>query len=127
MLFADTIYASQDRADDEKAGIKSSARLFGARLRTITGAFGMAFIGFLTLAAEANGNGAVFSVVCATACIHIISILWAWSIDDPKSGGRLFEVCVTRVSCISQRAAEVIYYHLESALYRRVSIRWSRH
>jgi 4-hydroxybenzoate polyprenyltransferase len=46
----DTIYALQDIEDDEIAGIKSSARLFGERVRDAVGLCYLAAIVLLTVA-----------------------------------------------------------------------------
>jgi 4-hydroxybenzoate polyprenyltransferase len=55
----DTIYALQDIEDDEIAGIKSSARLFGPRVRVAVGVcFAMA-LGLLVAALALAGAGAV--------------------------------------------------------------------
>ncbi|KQO66482.1 4-hydroxybenzoate octaprenyltransferase [Methylobacterium sp. Leaf89] len=55
----DTIYAVQDIEDDEIAGIRSSARFFGRRMR---GAIGLCYgtsVGFVALAAVLAGAGPV--------------------------------------------------------------------
>ena len=49
-LFYDTIYAHQDREDDALIGIKSTARLFGARTDTWLRGFLVATVVFLSLA-----------------------------------------------------------------------------
>ena len=47
----------QDRVDDERVGVKSTARLFAHHSRPILGAFSAATIGGLTLAGHAAGLG----------------------------------------------------------------------
>jgi 4-hydroxybenzoate polyprenyltransferase len=49
-LFYDTIYAHQDREDDALIGIKSTARLFGARTGKWLGMFLMVAVSLMTLA-----------------------------------------------------------------------------
>ena len=49
-LFYDTIYAHQDREDDALIGIKSTARLFGARTGKWLGLFLMSAVTLMTLA-----------------------------------------------------------------------------
>jgi len=49
-LFYDTIYAHQDKEDDALIGVKSTARLFGARTGAWLGLFLIATVGLMTLA-----------------------------------------------------------------------------
>ena len=53
----DTIYAIQDARDDPAAGIKSTARLFGRRVRLAVGLFYAAAVACLELALLAAGAG----------------------------------------------------------------------
>jgi 4-hydroxybenzoate polyprenyltransferase len=87
----DTIYAHQDREDDALVGVKSTARLFGARTR-------LALVGFYTdsvlligLSGAAAGAGPVFVVGCILFGAHL-----GWQIDrldiaDPDLCLRLFK------------------------------------
>lgn len=71
----DTIYAVQDIEDDEIAGIRSSARLFGKRLKAAVGlCYGLA-AGFVGLAAWKAGVGPVGSLSVAAFAGHL-----AWQV-----------------------------------------------
>ncbi|KQP59890.1 4-hydroxybenzoate octaprenyltransferase [Methylobacterium sp. Leaf111] len=67
----DTIYAVQDIEDDEIAGIRSSARFFGRRMR---GAIGLCYgtsVGFVALAAVLAGAGPVGLLGVALFGVHL--------------------------------------------------------
>ncbi|MEA1832309.1 4-hydroxybenzoate octaprenyltransferase [Methylobacterium durans] len=67
----DTIYAVQDIEDDEIAGIRSSARLFGARLRLAVGFCYGACALLIGLAAIAAGAGALGFAGIALFSAHL--------------------------------------------------------
>jgi 4-hydroxybenzoate polyprenyltransferase len=56
----DTIYALQDIEDDALVGIKSTARLFGARVKPLTGLFYAGALALWLWAGVLAGGGAVF-------------------------------------------------------------------
>jgi 4-hydroxybenzoate polyprenyltransferase len=93
-IFADTLYAALDLKDDEAAGIKSTARLFGPHILTLSGAFGMTFIVFLMMAGWSNGNGRVFFLACIVTAIQIIQILQCWHPNAYKHNIELFTVSI---------------------------------
>jgi 4-hydroxybenzoate polyprenyltransferase len=81
----DTIYALQDVEDDAMVGIKSTARLFGTRVRPAIAGFYAATLACWLLAGLAAGGGAVF----ALALLAVAAIL-AWQVatldrDSPAS------------------------------------------
>ncbi|RYP85131.1 hypothetical protein DL769_001035 [Monosporascus sp. CRB-8-3] len=91
LVYLDLIYASQDRFDDEKAGVKSLAVFLGDNIKAGLTVLGVAQIAFFARAAtDASAGG----------CLWILGILaWTmsvpWSIlsldpRDRKSGGRIF-------------------------------------
>ncbi|KAJ3527089.1 hypothetical protein NM688_g8175 [Phlebia brevispora] len=84
-IYYDTIYACPDRPDDIKAGVKSTALLFGAHLKLILRAFACAFICLMALAGVLNGNGPWFFIVScgATAC-HILWQQCTWIEEDAR-------------------------------------------
>ena len=78
----DTIYALQDVEDDALIGVKSTARLFGPRVRLIVGGiYAMAYILWLA-AATVAGAGIVFAVLSLVA-----AALLAWQVQtlDPDN------------------------------------------
>lgn len=58
----DTIYALQDREDDALVGVRSTARLFGAKWREWTSGFYVAALVFWTAAGASTGAGLVMAV-----------------------------------------------------------------
>ncbi|KAI8816680.1 4-hydroxybenzoate polyprenyl transferase [Fimicolochytrium jonesii] len=62
-LVYDTIYALQDKADDVKAGIKSTALRFGDKLKPWLSFFAVSAVGNLTLAGFMNSQGLPFYIV----------------------------------------------------------------
>ena len=63
----DTIYAIQDRNDDLKIGVKSSAILFGSYTWLCVGLTAAFMLFFLSLAGEINQMGAAYFVGLALA------------------------------------------------------------
>jgi 4-hydroxybenzoate polyprenyltransferase len=79
----DTIYALQDIEDDEIAGIKSSARLFGPQVRIAVGGFYVATIVLLGASLALIGAGFVAWIGLAAFAGHL-----AWQVIkiDPADG-----------------------------------------
>ncbi|KAF7798420.1 hypothetical protein EIP86_009641 [Pleurotus ostreatoroseus] len=70
-----------DRTDDVKAGVKSTALLFGAHVKPVLRAFAFAFVALMSLAGFLNGNGPWFYVVsCGGTALHILWQQYNW--DD---------------------------------------------
>jgi 4-hydroxybenzoate polyprenyltransferase len=92
-LFYDTIYAHQDREDDALIGVKSTARLFGARTRRWLAGFLVAAAGLaaasVAIAAEGPARLAGFAGVLGFAA-HLLWQLRALDIDDPAGCLTLF-------------------------------------
>ncbi|KAF8896769.1 UbiA prenyltransferase family [Gymnopilus junonius] len=68
-MFYDTIYACQDRKDDAKIGIGSSALVFEDKMSPILSLLASAFIIFLASSLRANGHSSItiiFTVALAT-------------------------------------------------------------
>uniref|UniRef100_A0A0D6R2T3 4-hydroxybenzoate polyprenyltransferase, mitochondrial n=1 Tax=Araucaria cunninghamii TaxID=56994 RepID=A0A0D6R2T3_ARACU len=74
-LVYDTIYAHQDKEDDLKVGIKSTALRFGDGTKAWITGFGVVCISGLTLSGLNAGLGWPFYVVMTTAAGHL-----AWQI-----------------------------------------------
>jgi 4-hydroxybenzoate polyprenyltransferase len=84
----DTIYALQDREDDALIGVRSTARLFGAKWRTWTLAFYIAALFLWSVAAVLAG--AQWPSMIALGAIGALMI-WPMlqSVDDAKPGSSL--------------------------------------
>ncbi|WP_372424911.1 4-hydroxybenzoate octaprenyltransferase [Salinarimonas chemoclinalis] len=81
----DTIYALQDIEDDEIAGIKSSARLFGARVRL---AIGVCYAACLILMAAALAQVGAGPVAWAGLAAFAAHLAWQVATLDPADGRR---------------------------------------
>lgn len=81
----DTIYALQDIEDDEIAGIKSSARLFGARVRPAVGACYALCVALLAAALAAIGAGPIAWLGLLAFAAHLA---WQVATLDPADGAR---------------------------------------
>ncbi|PSS38135.1 hypothetical protein PHLCEN_2v42 [Hermanssonia centrifuga] len=87
----ETIYASQDKRDDVKAGVKSTALLFGNYIREICAAFAAVFIACLAYAGILNGQGiGYFLISVLGSALHIIWQFYTLDFDDSSQCGRMF-------------------------------------
>ncbi|KAH8831828.1 4-hydroxybenzoate polyprenyl transferase [Flagelloscypha sp. PMI_526] len=84
-LVYDSIYAYQDKKDDVKAGIGSTALVFGERPRPILAALTVVFIALATYAGYVNGNGSWYYAGMALCAIHHARIIQRTDFDSPKS------------------------------------------
>ncbi len=86
----DTIYALQDIEDDEIAGIKSSARLFGPRVRiAVAGFYGATMILLVAALATAGAGPVAYAALAAFGA----QLVWQVARIDPADGAgalRLF-------------------------------------
>jgi 4-hydroxybenzoate polyprenyltransferase len=96
-LYYDTIYAHQDKEDDALIGVKSTARLFGAKSRPMLWLFAALTVILLALAVVlALPEGAdLFSLILALVGIWAMGWHLAWQmrildLDDPASCLRIF-------------------------------------
>lgn len=88
----DTIYALQDREDDALIGVRSTARLFGARWRLWTTVFYILAILFWALAATLAGAGLVFAIaLSAIGALVIWPMLSRINDNDPGSALAAFK------------------------------------
>ena len=87
----DTIYAHQDREDDALIGVKSTARLFGARTRLALICFYALAVVLIGLAGAAAGAGPVFVLGCVLFGAHLGWQIERLDIDDPDLCLRLFK------------------------------------
>ena len=74
-LTYDTIYAHQDRADDIKVGVKSTALYLGDMTKPVCAAWSALFAGGLVAAGQAAGMGMIFHGAVGFAVSHL-----AWQI-----------------------------------------------
>ena len=87
----DTIYAHQDREDDALIGVKSTARLFGARTRlALIICYSLAVV-LIGLAGAAAGAGAIFAVGVIFFGAHLGWQISRIDIDDGDLCLRLFK------------------------------------
>ncbi len=95
-LFYDTIYAHQDKEDDAMIGVKSTARLFGARTRQWLLFFMILTLVMLSMAIiQAMGARNVIAMTVALAGAWVMGWHLAWQlrmldIDNPDMCLRLF-------------------------------------
>jgi len=87
----DTIYAHQDREDDALIGIKSTARLFGARTRPMLVLFYALAVALIGAAGLAAGGGLVFGLGLVAFAAHLAWQVGSLAIDDPDRCLALFK------------------------------------
>ena len=81
----DTIYAHQDREDDALVGVKSTARLFGARTRLALVCFYTVAVLLIGLSGAAAGAGPVFVLGCILFGAHL-----GWQIGRASCRERVY-------------------------------------
>ena len=86
----DTIYALQDKRDDAIVGIRSTARLFGARAPLGVGLFYAASAALALLAIEAAGGGAIALIGWVAYGAHLAWQVWQVDGAGPAVALRLF-------------------------------------
>jgi 4-hydroxybenzoate polyprenyltransferase len=92
-LVYDSIYAHQDKADDVRVGIRSTALLFGERTRLVLAAFSASSVSCITLAGYLNAHGAPFFVGTALAATQLARVVYRTDFNDRASCGRGFIAC----------------------------------
>lgn len=93
-IYYDTVYAAQDKDDDARAGVKSTALLFGEMIRFICLCFATLMIVSLIIAGVLNKHGSAYFVVsCGGAAAHLLWQLQTWNIQDTNQAGSIFKVC----------------------------------
>ena len=86
----DTIYAIQDARDDPAAGVGSTARLFGARVRSGVGLLYSCSVGCAGLAIAAAGGGPFALLGLAGFATHLAWQIWTVDSADPSGALKLF-------------------------------------
>ncbi|KAI0716361.1 UbiA prenyltransferase family-domain-containing protein [Earliella scabrosa] len=92
-ILYDTIYACQDRADDARVGIKSTALLFGTRIRPALASLAALLLLCLACSGRALGGvGAGYAVLsCGGALAHTGWQLASWDERDSRDHRAKFE------------------------------------
>ncbi|PSC75871.1 4-hydroxybenzoate polyprenyl transferase [Micractinium conductrix] len=83
-LVYDTIYAHQDKADDVRVGIRSTALTFGDRTKHYCAAFAAANAALLCAAGAAAGAGPAYYAGLAGAASHLAWQISTVDLDDPQ-------------------------------------------
>ncbi len=87
----DTIYAHQDKDDDQMIGIKSTALLFGERSKVWVAGFYVACWSLLTLAVYLNGSSIIAFGLLILPGLHMALQFMLWNPDDKASSLRWFK------------------------------------
>ncbi|KAF9228263.1 UbiA prenyltransferase [Gyrodon lividus] len=91
-IIYDTIYASQDKRDDAKAGIGSTALVFGYRVRTALSLFALVFVTSLTYVGVTNRQSVLyFAVSVGGAGLHLLWQLATLDFDEPTDCAEKFQ------------------------------------
>lgn len=86
VTYIDTFYAMLDKKDDAKAGVKSSALLFGDNARVILAFLATLFVGGMASIGHLLGvNTAFYFVTVLGSTLHFLWQLYTADFDDPKS------------------------------------------
>ncbi len=86
----DTIYALQDARDDAIVGVRSTARLFGGRVRQAVGWLYLVAVGFAALAVRLAGGGTWAMLGVAAFAAHLAWQTWRVRPGDAGLALRLF-------------------------------------
>ncbi|GGB52446.1 4-hydroxybenzoate octaprenyltransferase [Roseibium aquae] len=86
----DTIYAHQDKEDDALVGVRSTARLFGARTKPALVALYLGATALFALAAAFADAGPAAFVGIAAGAAHLLWQVLVLDIDDPDQCLKLF-------------------------------------
>ncbi len=87
----DTIYAHQDKDDDEMVGIKSTALLFGSRSKGWVGLFYFLSLVLLIVACVIGKVGLVTYALLIFPAIHLFRQISEWDIYDPENSLAVFK------------------------------------
>ncbi|KAL0957959.2 hypothetical protein HGRIS_000139 [Hohenbuehelia grisea] len=85
-IWYDTIYACQDKKDDKKAGVKSTALLFGDNIKAVLGTFAALVVGALYYAGKLNDQQLPYFLISVLGgAVHMGVELYTVDTDSPKS------------------------------------------
>lgn len=89
-LVYDTLYGHQDKADDKRLGIRSTALLFGDRTKPILAGFGVTSVGLLATSGLAAGLSWPFYVGTAAAAGHLALQIYSADLENPAGLFKIF-------------------------------------
>ncbi|GBE79332.1 DUF21-domain-containing protein [Sparassis crispa] len=92
-LVYDSIYAHQDKTDDVRVGIRSTALLFGENTRPILGALSTSTLSLITFAGYMNDHGPLFYTGTGLAALQLARVLIRTDFDDHSSCWKGFVGC----------------------------------
>jgi len=85
-MWYDTIYACQDKRDDVKAGVKSTAILFGDYIKPILSGFASVLVASLWYAGVANNMGLYYKAISVFgSALYLAMEMVTVDLDEPKS------------------------------------------
>ena len=85
-IWYDTIYACQDKKDDVKVGIKSTALLFGTMIRPILNVCATVFATMLLCTGILNQQGPAYYLMSVVGvAVHLIWQLSTVDLENPMS------------------------------------------
>ncbi|KAF5379370.1 hypothetical protein D9615_006581 [Tricholomella constricta] len=85
-MWYDTIYACQDKRDDVKAGVKSTALLFGTWIKPILFGFASALVASLYVAGVMNNMGTYYHVISVGGgALYLARDMYTIDLDSPKA------------------------------------------
>lgn len=87
----DTIYAHQDKEDDARIGIKSSAIKLGENSKNYVTIFYLLAATFLFIAFLTAGAGWVSLALLVPAALHLAWQIKVWDMDDPENSLMVFK------------------------------------
>lgn len=90
-MIYDTIYAHQDKKDDARLGVKSSALSLGSRTRPALIAFCVGKLGFLSAAGIMCGLSAPYYGGIALTGAHLVRQILKTNFDDPNDCWKAFK------------------------------------
>ena len=87
----DTIYAYQDRKDDIKVNLKSTAILFDNKGRFFVMLFYSLFVSFIIIMQNLNDIKLINSIILIGILICLLFFLKKWNINNNKSSNKFFK------------------------------------
>ncbi|KAF8984840.1 4-hydroxybenzoate polyprenyl transferase [Cyathus striatus] len=90
-IWYDTIYACQDKTEDSRVGVKSTALLFGSQIKLCLGFFGAMLLLSLVISGIQNSQSAwYFSISVLGGGIHLLWQVYDIDINNPASCLKIF-------------------------------------
>jgi 4-hydroxybenzoate polyprenyltransferase len=91
-IIYDTEYACQDRKDDIRIGLKSTAVLFGDYVHSALAFFSVVFVTCLALVGSMNNQGVSFyALSCGGTALHLLWQLKTWDSENSHSCASMFK------------------------------------